>query len=459
MKIIAKIPDRIQKIILPKVRINEDTKLSYQYLIKWVFISSLSGFLGVIVVHSFAFFIKKSYEFLQIFGLPLFLFPVIGAVINGALIYRIEPFAQGEGIPSYIKSLRNNMGVLSIKTTIFKYLAGIATISTFGNGGIVGPVGRVTAGVSSYMIDKLKKLGFTIEDVRTAAICGMAAVVGTIFHSPVGGGIFAVEIIQKDKMGYKDLFPAILSSSSAVYFAKALGFKSFYQFFVVDEFMNLKMIGWLLVLAIIAGLAGGFYTWLYSTISKLIKRESGSIFIKVLTGSIIASLLSWLINPHLLGTSSSFMDAILVKDMYILRGNISSSIPIFIILIIMLLVKSLANCITVGSGMSAGFTGPAAIVGMLIGITFAEILNIDNSTATHFAFIAAGFSGMLASSMNIPIAAAVMTIEIFGLYYSLPAGLSAVIGFQITRNKTIYEYAVKEISSTSEHNITKIKNI
>ncbi len=429
------------------LKLSEDTKKSYIYLVKWIFISILSGIIGVIVVHTFAYLLKKANSVALKTAIPIFLFPLVGAVINGLLIYRIEPGAQGEGIPSYIKALRNNRGILNPKVTIFKYFAGLATLATFGNGGIVGPVGRVSAGITSFIAGKLQKLGFNSEDIRTATISGMAGAVGTIFHSSVGAGIFAVEIIQKDKMGYKDLFPAILSSSSAVYFAKAFNFGSFYKFSVINEFMDLKMIGWLLLVAVSAGLLGGFYTWLYSWIANLLKRESGSILIKVITASIVASALSWLINPYLLGTSSNFMHAILLRDLSILRGNLPSSIPVFITIIVMLLVKAVSNCITVGSGMSAGFTGPAAILGMLLGFAFAEFLGVDNSTSTHYAFIAAGFTGVLASSMNIPIAASVMAIEIFGLYYSLPVGLAAVIGFQITRNKTIYEYAVKEIST------------
>ncbi|MBN1760659.1 MAG: hypothetical protein JW863_20185 [Chitinispirillaceae bacterium] len=50
----------------------------------------------------------------------------------------------------------------------------------------------------------------------------------------------------------------------------------------------------------------------------------------------------------------------------------------------------------------------------------------------------------LSGSMNIPLAAAVMTIELFGLQYSFPAGFSAVIGFQVMRHKTIYDYAVRD---------------
>jgi len=56
--------------------------------------------------------------------------------------------------------------------------------------------------------------------------------------------------------------------------------------------------------------------------------------------------------------------------------------------------------------------------------------------------VAAGFAGLLASVMNIPLAAAVMTTEIFGLQYSFPAGLAAIVAFQVTRAKTIYDYAL-----------------
>ena len=93
--------------------------------------------------------------------------------------------------------------------------------------------------------------------------------------------------------------------------------------------------------------------------------------------------------------------------------------------------------------MSAGFTGPATIIGMLLGAGCAHLFNIPPDTATYYAFVAAGFCGVLSSSMNIPLAAAIMSVEIFGLQYSFHAGLAAVVGFQITRSKTIYDYALK----------------
>jgi CIC family chloride channel protein len=108
----------------------------------------------------------------------------------------------------------------------------------------------------------------------------------------------------------------------------------------------------------------------------------------------------------------------------------------------MFFAKMLLNCVTVGSGMSAGFTGPAVLLGMLLAFAAAAVLRIPFGSSDFFALLAAGFSGILAAAMNVPLAAAVMTIEIFGLSYSIPAGLAAIIGFQINRYQTLYDYAV-----------------
>ena len=142
-----------------------------------------------------------------------------------------------------------------------------------------------------------------------------------------------------------------------------------------------------------------------------------------------------------MGTSRSIIEALFREDTELLYGNLPQAIPFFLILLILLIVKSLGNCITVGSGMSAGFTGPAAIIGMLAGASWAHVFGLTPASANYISFIAAGFSGLLASTMNIPIAAAVLTIESFGLQYSFPAGIAAIIAFQVNKHDTIYDYS------------------
>ena len=136
--------------------------------------------------------------------------------------------------------------------------------------------------------------------------------------------------------------------------------------------------------------------------------------------------------------------ALFSGDVLGLTGRLGGFGYTSIILLIMIVIKILGNCITVGSGMSAGFTGPSALVGMLLGVSASLFLGIELGSPTYFAFIAAGFAGMLSSSMNVPLAAAIISIEVFGLQYSFPAAVSSVIGFQMMRNNTIYDYIYNE---------------
>lgn len=439
----------IRKQVIVRKLFNDDTKASYIFLAKWIGLALLAGITGSLSVYSFRrLLLSISSLFVSVqlpgllFSFPLPIFTVLGAVFAGGIIYRIQPDAAGEGLPSYLQALNRNNGYLSIQVTIFKYISGLATLSTFGNGGVVGPLGRFVAGLMSAIGGVLTKIGLSEDDRRTATICGMSAAVGAIFHSPLGGGIFAVEIIQRAKMGYKDLFPAILSSIVSVAICIFFKFEPFYQFSVIDQIMDLSQIGWLVILAVLSGLLGNLYTRLYSLIVKIFRRDHGNVLLKVILGSFLASAAAWLINPELLGTSSMMFTALLTNTPSVLAGVFAGTLPVGAILIIMLILKALFNCLTVGSGMSAGFTGPSILIGMLLGASFAHIIGIEIPSPTYYAFIAAGFSGLLASSINVPLAAAVITTELFGLNYSLPAGLAAIIGFQVNRHHTIYDYAL-----------------
>ncbi|MBD3421177.1 MAG: hypothetical protein GF398_13760 [Chitinivibrionales bacterium] len=424
--------------------IGSQTRLSYVYLFKWVVLALLAGSTGALVVRVFSLLLDSISTAILHWGVPLPLIPICGALVAGGIIYRLQPHAAGEGIPSYIRGIRVHKGDLLFSVTFYKFWAALATLATFGNGGIVGPLGRTSAGSMALITRGLRRITsvFDEEDQKTSAICGLAAAVGTIFHTPIGGGIFAVEIIQKARMGYKDLFPAILSSATATIICKLFGWDSFYPTHAGSDFMDHGMIGWLLLLALVAGLVGGAYPTLYSWITRIIKRKEGNVLLKVTLGSGVAGIIGWLVHPQLMGTSSSLIDALVQGDLHLIVGNLGMIQSLGIVLLIALVVKAVCNCITVGSGMSAGFAGPAAITGMLLGATAACFLNVEIGSPTYAAFIAGGFASMLASTMNIPLASAVMAVEIFGLQCSFPAGLSAIVGFQVTRHGTIYDYAL-----------------
>lgn len=429
-------------------------KDSLYLVIKWLFIPLVSAVIGTSTYQIFNFLLKHIAFYLWNTQIPLPIWSAVGALIAGLVIYKIQPRAAGEGIPSYIFGLRRKVGNLDGSVTFYKFWAALTTLATFGNGGIVGPLGRVSAGIMSVITRRIFKI-HRKQTWQLASICGLASIVGTVFHSSIGGGIFAVEIINRDKMKYIDIFPAIVASAASVYISKALGWATFYTIPDVDEFLEVDMLVPLLILVICAGTGGKLYVKLYSILAKFFERHKQTSIWGLLIGSVIAAVIGWLINPEIMGTSTSLIPSIIHNDKTLLAGHLPLLLPISLILLILAIVKGVCNCLTVGSGMSAGFTGPAIIIGMLLGASAANIFSIAEGTATYYAFIAAGFCGVLASSMNIPLAAAIITIEVFGLQASFPASMAAIVGFLINRDRTIYDYALQQNYDLLSSNLAK----
>lgn len=88
-------------------------------------------------------------------------------------------------------------------------------------------------------------------------------------------------------------------------------------------------------------------------------------------------------------------------------------------------------------GIAAAF---AALVHSFIGAGIFAVEIIQKSSI-HYRHL---FPAILASTMNTPIAASILTVELFGLFYSLPASLASVIGFQINRHNTLYDMVIEE---------------
>jgi len=356
---------------------------------------------------------------------------------------------MGEGIPSYLRSIRKGNGRLSARETFYKFWAALVTLGTLGSGGVIGPLSRVVSGIMSLLYRWLPRRIMPREHLPLFAICGLAAAFGSMTHSSIGAGIFAVEIIQKANMRYRQLFPAILASTASVYFSRMFGFSPVLEFRTVHAAFDIHLIGLILLVTLCAGYAGKGYIFLYAKISQLFMRhkkemDPWKITLRMMLGSGLAFFIAYSLNPDLLGASEPVFNHLFHGSLRALHGNLPENFPVSLILLLLMAGKILSNTLTVGSGMSAGFAGPSMLSGLLIGATFAHLFHIIPGSANYYALLAAGLAGMFSSMMNTPIATGIMTIELFGLYYSLPAGIAAVIGFQINRHNTLYDTVLGE---------------
>ncbi|MBN2658834.1 MAG: chloride channel protein [Spirochaetales bacterium] len=420
-------------------QVSKENKKSLIFLFQWLVIAITAGISGSLVVAFLFRMLELGRAFVLGSSVPFPLWTTGGALICGLTFYRLSPTASGDGIPSYIKGVLENRGEYSFRETAAKSGATLLALMTLTGGGMLGPSGRISAGINSRFAQILTRAGVLGEQRRIAAICGMAAAVGAIFHAPVGGGIFAVEVLQRTNMRYHDLFPSILSSSVAVYIYNFLPYQSPLDFPIPEGFFQNALMPFILATALGAAFLGKFYTFLFEKLSKGFNKNNGRrVLLKLFIGSSSASVFMYILSPHIAGNFRGAAESIIA-------GRIEDLIPagwslppgVFIILLILLV--SLSSSLAIASGISVGLTSPSVFIGILAGVLFASLFGFSSTDSEYFYFLVSGVSGVLSSTINVPVSAAVIAVESFGASYGFCAGISSVVGFQVNRHHTLYD--------------------
>ncbi|UCF06453.1 MAG: chloride channel protein [bacterium] len=416
----------------------------FTVLIRWIGIAAVAGIPSALVVAAFnsilKYVIARSPALLP--RAP-YLIPIVGAFLVGILFLRWKPGSGGEGIPSYIIGVNRDWGRFDPVSTVLKFPATIVTLGFHGSGGIVGPLARINAGLSSLLVRWITRPFKSDETgyVRTAAICGVGGAVSAIFHAPLGGGIFAVEILRKDTMRYTDLFPSILSGCAA-YLTSFFLLHQSPIFSVETPSLPVpgKLIVWLPLVVIIAGGFGMTFIIIFEKIYRLFREVPGKQPAAAVIGGALICLV-WLLNAKwILNTSMPLFAAIGSGDITPLQlsASLESQAPVFFLTVV--IVKMLATSFTVSSGLSGGFTGPLIIIGLGSGAFMTSLIGIDPGSPAYFGFLACALAAVLGGSMNIPIAAIIITARIFGTQYIMPAVFGGILSFILFRARTVYEF-------------------
>ena len=418
-----------------------DHRQSLLYIACIIPVAVLAGLVGSATVALFNALLVALQRTALLIPRVTFLLPVAGALITGSLILRFFPGAGGEGVPLYLLAVNRDGGRFRLIDTLLKFPATILTLGTFGSGGIVGPLIRICSGFTSFASGRLLAPLSVLrrEGLRTPAICGASAAVGAIFHTPLAGGIFAAEVLRRENLRYKDLFPAILASSAGT-------ISSIYLFgqgpvFPVDApsaSIEPTLLPWLPLVAVVAGGVGMAFVFVFERTAKLFARSGLRQPHRALIGSIPVAAIFLLVGREPLGISIGLYGKLVGGD---LRHAISGGPVIesmFLLLAIVILLKIAATSCTVGSGMSGGFTGPLVILGIASGALMSVPAGIAPGEPAYYAFLACGLPAVLGAAMNIPIAAALLTIELFGADYALPAAAGGIIAFLLFKTRSVY---------------------
>ncbi len=389
-----------------------------------LFLDHLAGFRPMGPAGEHSIFTPSSREFVR---WMLLVVPTLGGILSGFLVFTLAPEAEGHGTDSAIEAFHFKKAIIRPIVPFVKIVASAITIGTGGSGGREGPIAQIGAGFGSIIATRL---GLTEQERRVLMMAGMSAGIGSIFHAPLAGAIFAAEILYRDiDMEYELLVPSAITSVIA-YCVFSLFF-GFGTLFITPSF-QFQHAGELFpytILAVAVALAGNVYARIFYGVRDFFAEMPILPHIKPALGGLLTGLIGYFI-PDALYTGYGLVQRAL-------DGNIVVNT-----LVIAAIARMFTTAFSIGSGGSGGVFGPSVVIGGSLGGAAGMIMQgfWPNLVPNPEAYAIVGMAGFFASAASTPFSTVIMVSEMTGNYeLLLPSIWVCTLAFLLKGRKGLYE--------------------
>ncbi|WP_052487377.1 chloride channel protein [Gordoniibacillus kamchatkensis] len=127
-----------------------------------------------------------------VLGIRTLFMPAVGGLLVGLLVYFFAREAKGHGVPEVMFAVTEKKGVIRPRIVVAKAAASAISIGSGGSVGREGPIVQIGSAWGSTF-GQLFGIGET--NLKILVACGAAAGVAGTFNAPIGGALFASEII------------------------------------------------------------------------------------------------------------------------------------------------------------------------------------------------------------------------------------------------------------------------
>ncbi len=402
------------------------------------FFSSLNGFQ---IVNGDS--LKQKRDF--IFSHPVqasmvVLFPALGGLICGLVIYFFCQEAEGTGTDEMINAFHYNEGKMNTRVPFFKSIATIFTLSSGGSGGREGPISQIGAGIGVIMANLA---GAGARSRRALMLSGTAAGLGAAFKTPLGGALTAVEMVYKKDIESDALIPCFISSLTAyLVFISYAGSQPLIPI-QQPEFFQIKEIVFYLLLGFLCYVFGFLFIKGFRDTTRLVKSITFPIWLKPAIGGLLVGIIA-LLFFETGGTGHSYLQQVISGKLPSFFSGIGI-LNIMLSLLLIAFIKIVTTGLTIGSGGSAGIFGPSLFIGAMLGAGVGVIARyfLNDPNVTIVTYMVVGMGAFYAGVANAPIAGIVMTCEMTGSYALLPPLiLVSIFTFILSRQISFYKSQV-----------------
>ena len=364
-------------------------------------------------------------------GIAVILVPVLGALAVTYLVKHYAPEAKGHGVPEVIDAIYYHGGVIRPTVAVIKSLASAISIGSGGAIGREGPIIQIGAAFGST-------IGQLIPLPRwqrlTLIACGAGGGIAATFNTPIGGLLFAIELILPE-ISSRTLIPVALATGAATYVGR-LFFGDFPAFTipalalrVPGELSAAGMLAWIGFGVLLGVVCMIFIRALYG-FEDMFERMPGNDYTRHALGMLLVGIMMYLLLRYTGQYAIEGVGYATIQD--ILKQLLLH--PGFLLLLFAL--KLLATSLTLGSGASGGIFSPSLFLGATLGGAYAMLLAplIPGAHLDIAGTAVIGMAGMVAGATGAVVTAIVMIFEMTRDYnVIIPLMITASLAFGIRR--------------------------
>jgi chloride channel protein, CIC family len=302
-------------------------------------------------------------------GPYVILVPVLGSLAVTFLVNTFAPEARGHGVPEVMDAIYYGGGVIRPVVAVVKSLASAIAIGSGAAVGREGPIIQIGSALGSTLGQIVRMApGERIILVAAGAGGGIAAT----FNTPIGGVMFAIELVMPE-VNARTFLPVAIATGTATFIGRVF-FGTQPAFGVpplaplaVDATSALALCLYALLGTIVGVAAASFVRGLHlleDLFDKIKERYTRHALGMLLVGVLMYALLQRFGHYYVEGVGYATVQAILL-------GELTGAGLLFLLF----LCKLAAATLSLGSGSSGGIFSPSLFMGATIGGAFATALS------------------------------------------------------------------------------------
>jgi CIC family chloride channel protein len=302
------------------------------------------------------------------FGNWVIFSPILGGLVVVYLVERFAPEAKGHGVPEVMDAIYYKRGDIRGVVAVIKSLASALSIGSGASVGREGPIIQIGSALGSAFS---QVIGLSTGQKITLLSAGAGAGIAATFNTPLGGVLFAIEILLPE-VSNRTFLPVVIATGAATLVGRILigpnpAFAVPEVFFPSASAFSLEEAIAFVCLGALCGVASWAFIRLLVFMEDGFPKLPGNVYTQNIIGMALVGLM-------MIGLTHAFGHSYVDGVGYgVIQSVLDKSMTATGLLVLLFGLKLLATTISLGCGASGGIFSPSLFLGATLGAAFASV--------------------------------------------------------------------------------------